>query len=472
MDRSFRDGVRLTAGLRRRALAGAVALLATALAGGCAALTNPVGDGVPVRLLPPELLAEPKNVQQTIPLNLLRQPPPDVYRLAAGDVLGIYLEGILPATVPNQTPPVPPVQVPAQFNPLGRALPPAVGFPFPVQPDGTVRLPILGPVSVQGKTLAEAEQAVRDMYVERKIIQPERPILVTLMQQRQVRILVIRQEAGGFTTAGIGGILATSNKRGTGHVIDLPAYENDVLHALALTGGFPGLDAYNAVFVFRGGMSDPALVGQLQALAPGCNPKAVAGFQGEVTVIPLRTRPGAEPPLRPQDVELHAGDIVFVEQRDVEKYYTGGLLPSGEYDLPQNYDLDVVKAIATVKGSLVNGAFGGSNLSGTLIAPGIGNPSPTLLTVLRGTPDGRRVAIRVDLRKALEDPGESLLVRAGDVLILQEKPSEAITRYVTNTLFNFSFTGRVINAPNATGVIGISAPNQIGQITTSVITNR
>ena len=32
-------------------------------------------------------------------------------------------------------------------------------------------------------------------------------------------------------------------RRGTGFALDLPAYENDVLNALAQTGGFPGTDA-------------------------------------------------------------------------------------------------------------------------------------------------------------------------------------------------------------------------------------
>src|SRR5437763_1568902 len=69
--------------------------IATLLQGGCAALTNPVGDGVPVRRIPPELLVPSKKDEQTIPLTLLRQPPPQVYQLAPGDVLGVYVEGFL-----------------------------------------------------------------------------------------------------------------------------------------------------------------------------------------------------------------------------------------------------------------------------------------------------------------------------------------------------------------------------------------
>jgi hypothetical protein len=41
------------------------------------------------------------------------------------------------------------------------------------------------------------------------------------------------------------------------------------------------------------------------------------------------------------------------------------------------------------------------------------------------------VPIRVDLRKALRDPRERILVQPGDMLILQEKPCEAVARYLT-----------------------------------------
>src|SRR5437870_1643826 len=37
------------------------------LLSGCAALTNPVANGVPVRRLPPELLGEPKEGAQPLP---------------------------------------------------------------------------------------------------------------------------------------------------------------------------------------------------------------------------------------------------------------------------------------------------------------------------------------------------------------------------------------------------------------------
>src|SRR5258707_3058537 len=77
-----------------------------ALSTGCTALTNPIADGIPVRLLPPEILGPTKTNYHTVPLSLLRQPQPDAYKLDTGDVLGIYVEGYLgEKNVPTYTPP-------------------------------------------------------------------------------------------------------------------------------------------------------------------------------------------------------------------------------------------------------------------------------------------------------------------------------------------------------------------------------
>src|SRR5207253_10922070 len=107
-------------------------------------------------------------------------------------------------------------------------------------------------------------------------------------------------------------------------------------------------------------------------------------------------------PFRPEDVVLRNGDIVFIESRETELFYTAGLLPVGEYVLPRDYDLDVVEAVARVKGPLLNGGFNQNNqFASQLIASGLGGPSPSLLTVLRKTGCGRQPTIRGDLHRAL-----------------------------------------------------------------------
>lgn len=418
---------------------------------GCAAITNPVADGLPVKLLPPELLKRPVEEAQTIPLTLLRQEPPEVYKLGPGDVLGVWIEGILGER--KQAPPV-------HFDQQGTQ-PPALGFPIVIREDGTAPLPLIAPVPLQGLTLEEAERAIRKAYtIPKEILKPgEESILVTLIRPRQYHVLVIRQDSGGLTI-GTEGVIG-STKRGTGHLVALPAYENDVLSALARTGGLPGLDAVNEVVIergrFRGEQGGQALLQGLAFGPSGCRPPPLAGRGGQFIRIPLRLPPGEPLPFKPEDVILRTGDIVFIEARETELFYTAGLLPPGEHVLPRDHDLDVVQAIAQVRGPLVNGGIAVNNLAGNILIPGIGFPSPSLLTVVRRTPDGGQIAIKIDLNRALRDPKERLLLQPRDVLILQETPGEATVRYITEVL-RFNFLGTFIRQRDLIGTGTLNIP--------------
>jgi hypothetical protein len=442
------------------------ALLWCGLSCGCAAITNPVANGVPVRRLPPELLGEPKEGARPLPLSLLRQKPPQPYRLGAEDVLGIWVEGVLGER--NQIPPV-------NF-PESRNLPPAVGFPITIRSDGTVSLPFIEPVSLAGMSIEEAQVAVRNAYTKSQILQAGRErVLVTLLRRRTELVLVFREDAGGAaqsatsgtTTRSFGvtfgpGGTAGNLKRGAGFAVDLPAYENDVLHAMALTGGLPGLDAVNEVVIQRGYFQDSldreALVRELEVLPSRCNPReAVAARGGQTVRIPLRRRPGEVPSIQPEDIVLHTGDILFIEAREADYFYTGGLLPPGQFIIPRDYDLDVLQALTLVGGPLVSGGLNPINLAGTFLASGIGFPSPSLVSIIRRTPGGGHVAIRVDLNRALRDPRERILIQPRDLIVLQETPNEAFARYFTE-VFKFSFNWMAIHGRHETGTTNVIVP--------------
>ncbi len=444
--------------------------LASALGGatGCAALTNPIAVGVPARLVPAELLAPSKAGEQTIPLTLLRQPPPREYLLAPGDVLGVYVEGFLGERT---------VAVPVHVAPLvqgrdQRRLQPALGYPMPVQANGTVDMPVAGPVVVQGMSLPQARQAIRELYVQKRLLKAETAnVIVTLLQPRQYSVLVVRQEGSGFTTGPDG--LISGAKRGTGHEVDLLGYENDVLHALARSGGLPGLDAYNEVVIFRDcfhdGADRPAWLQHLGTARTDGDLVRALGPGVRVTRVPLRLPAGQAPCVRPEDVILGTGDVVFLEARDDQLFYTGGLLQAGAHVLPRDHDLDVVEALALVRAPLLNGSFGGSNLSGDLVRPGLGNPSATQLTVVRRTPGGGQVPILVDLEVALRNPAERILLRAGDLLVLQEKPEQALARYFTQAFFNFNLFWAPFHSKSGAGVIDVAAPDRLPGRTGSVL---
>jgi len=231
-----------------------------------------------------------------------------------------------------------------------------------------------------------------------------------------------------------GGLIGNA-RRGTGAAVDLPAYENDVLNALNRTGGLPGVDALNEVIVQR----------------------EVKGQGTKVTRIPMRLREGEPVPFSPRDVILEDGDIVFVEARDTEVFYTGGVLQARQYVLPRDYDLRVVEAIALGGGPLINGLFAQSNLTGNISATGIGSPNPSRVSVLRRTKYNGQIPIIVDLNLALNDPRENIILQAGDVLILQETPGEAITRWTIGAL-RINILNQFLKSPRSSGTISGTAP--------------
>jgi hypothetical protein len=296
------------------------------------------------------------------------------------------------------------------------------------------------PIPVSGLTIVQAQAAVQKVYAETGVLRAEAAgrIIVNLYRPRLYHIQVVREDSGGITLQAGGGFGNT--KRGTGYVLDLPAYENDVLTALTRTGGLPGLDALNEVIIQRGAMQAradwPAVMPDLSPQrGPQCLAAAGMGAAGRITRIPLRLRPGEEIPFKPEDVILQSGDIVFIQARDTELFYTVGLIGSGQFVLPRDYDLDVVEAIAYARGPLINGAVNQNNFTGTTITSGIGTASPSQVSIVRrvpGTIRGQQVVIRVDLNRALRDPRERILIQPGDMIVLQETVGEAIVRYFTN----------------------------------------
>ena len=518
---------------------------------GCAAL-RPL-HGLPARYMPQELQAPSRSGKKTIDLSLLRQTPPQTYRVDSGDVLGVYILNVLGKL--DEAPPV--------YFPTKEEVPPSLGYPTPVRDDGTISLPLSGPISVRGMTLSEVETAIRKSLTEdRQLLNKENvSVFVSLQKPRFSRVLVIRQEAGNelFSGGAPGQFNLGALKRGTGHVVNLPAYRNDVLHALAETGGLPGLDAQNTIYVIRnaknkrssrcmvtppgnglspspiptqpgfpsapnaspnslppssghlgngteiqktggfgaspgnwghvvtpaGGFSNTPSVVSLHASAwghtqPSMSPTPDPTFpsapntsntvvtptqpqtppmetypcesfpqsfgQGmgmdwfgddttienrKVVKIPVRLAPGESPGITEQDVVLEDGDIVFIESRETEIFYTGGLLGGGQFTLPRDYDLDVLGAISVAQSQNANRG-GGNNLRA------IGGPSAlnqdvsvsaSHVVVLRQLPNGTQVPIEVDLYRAMRCPEERILIQPGDYIVLQYTPVEAIAAF-------------------------------------------
>jgi hypothetical protein len=296
---------------------------------------------------------------------------------------------------------------------------------------------------VAGLTLVEANERIRDAYTgERQLLQPGRDLInVTLIKARSVQVLVMREDSIMNWPILKGNSSTLLVKRGSGNGIDLPVYQNDVLHVLGETGGLPGSDAPNEVWVLHGTRKEQW---DTMTAALDRNPDVArlvprdADAPSRLVRIPLKVLPGEPPGFTPADVILESGDVVYIPSRDFEHFFVGGVLQGQQVFLPRDYELDVIGAIAMAGGSATGppGSAAGSLFGKIGSGPGAILP-PTRVLILRKIPGGDQVTIHVDMKKALHDRRERLPIRAGDVILLQFTPGEIVGNYFLN-LFNFN----------------------------------
>ena len=423
------------------------------LSAGCSTITQPI-SGIPARRIPPQFLAQSKN--NLVPLDPARlsQEPPRDYLLDDGDILGIYIEGILPFVPPDRPPEPPPVNFPDATSQLD----PSLGFPIAVINDGTIQLPNLEPIKVRGLTIDQTRDLIRKYYLDSEILRESSRLqpIVTLMKERTYNVIVIRQDmgavGGGGGGAGQAGFTRATDYSATGRMLKLKAYQNDVLNALMESGGLPGVNAKNEVKILRASRADQRrrdefvqqFYQQYYCNPDPCGCPPPLPEDPSILKIPLRLPPGTIPEFGPENVVLEDGDIVYIESRDAEVFYTGGLLPGGEFKIPRDYDLDVLTAMALSGGGISrqqNGGGGGMGGIGGMV----GQVPPGMLYVLRKTPCNGQITIAVDLAKANVDPRERILVQPGDILVLRFKPSEEILNFSLGAFFTFGIQYALTN---------------------------
>ena len=442
-----------------RAARAAACLAGAAGAGvtGCQAF-HPL-EGVPAETLSEAFRTPVRTPRHVIDLSLLGQPRPAVYRHDTGDVLGIYINTILGPEG---------IEPPPTLSETTLNLIPGVGTPFEVGRDGTIVLPEIGPVFVRGLTRMEITNRLKQLAKQASLGPDDDPdeiedpkVSVSILKERTVSVVVFRDEVGpdGASDNNQIGIGGARFDEPTGQIVELNAYENDVLHALAATGGPPNLEGETTVTVTRAGGLRllgcgpagcgplPPAAGGAPGLYPGTDGPVIGGhlpFGGhsagpfappvapapptidgpQVIKIPLRLLPGQAPGFCHSDVILRDGDAVYVSDRTEDVFFTGGLLGPGSFRLPRDTDLDVLEALAVVQGQrpsvgTTRALTGNSSLSRDVTA------GASSLIVLRKRPDGTRFRIEVDLRDAIEDPRQRIFIKPDDYLILQYRRGEA-----------------------------------------------
>lgn len=437
-----------TKGGPSRQLIVATCMLASLAFTGCTALTQPI-NGIPSRRLPQQFFQEEKSNLIPIDISLLAQEEPREYTLGPGDVLGITVDRILPYAEPDVIPELPPVHFPERDS----TLPPSTGFPLTVLEDGTISLPLLNPLNVEGMTTGQVRDLIRKSYIDAKILKEDEqrkvsPV-VTMIKKRQINVVVIRQDQDALSLNQLQGIRAGQTGRlGTeyaarGEIVQLDAFKNDILNALMQTGGLPGVSAKNEVKVLRSSQADKEA--RLQFMKNYAD--MVARFQDPCSCpppmpedptilrIPLRLPAGVIPAINPTEVILEEGDIVLIESRETEFFFTGGMLPGGQWPIPRDYDLDALGAMAMSGYGVNNQTVRGGGLAGIGGAAQV--VPPGRLYILRQTPCKGQIAIEVDLNRAVNNPAERPIIQPGDTLILQYKPCEEVINFGIGAFFTY-----------------------------------
>ena len=372
-----------------------------------------------------------------VDLRLLGAPVPDEHVVGSGDVLGIYI-----ADVVGNRDELPSVDYPG-FRLKNAPVEPFVGQPIKVEADGTIALPFVDPIHVNGLTIPAVRKLIEIEYVNNtQLIQPGRAnIQVSLITPRFVRINVMRQD----TRYNLPGLQTPSqfeiSRRWSGTTLFLEPKEASVLTAINRTGGLPGIDAMNEIWVMKRVESSEVdeteapiisqLSGELPTMLLKGNTKLIRIPLAQPLEVPL--------PFGPKDVLLGDDDVVFLPRRDGDFFMTGGLLPGGRFPLARDRDMDVFEAIAVATGSL-HGSVAGSRSNNFQNGPG-GVIAPTEVIIIRSLDDDQQIKIKIDLKTAANDPSHRIKIKRGDVVVLEYKPHEMFSNFVFS-LFNFNFVPR------------------------------
>ena len=259
-------------------------------------------------------------------------------------------------------------------------------LPYRVNPDGTVNMPLLGPIVVQGMTLKQAEEQIRHQAVERRIYRD--PLVSVLMNSRQtdkVRVVGAVNEPGDYEIPRAGSDLLAAIIAAKG-LSDKAGQQIEVRHRMVIEDGiaqasFDPLAAEQTVHV--------DLV------------QAMAGQAG--------------------DLSLRDGSVVMVKERQPRTVYVHGLVPhDGEFEIPDDEPLRVTQAIALAGGREIELA---DRVHVTRFVEG--NPEP--------------IVIDVSLREAKQNRDANLVLMAGDVVSVEETPTTFAVDFLRN-FFRIGFS--------------------------------
>lgn len=259
--------------------------------------------------------------------------------------------------------------------------------------DGTLVVPLVGPVPVAGLEPPAAEFAIATASIERGVYR--RPQVTLMMhQQRMSRVTVM----GAVEKPG---------------VYELPRVNCSLLSAIVEAGGL-AKDAGTIVEVRRGRSSTgspagssgqdrtaqhngPALTGYQ---SPTGSPESEAAVGGTMRIdLISATRHGHV------EQSIRDGDVIMVEKRDFQPIQVLGLVTKpGVFELPPNKNVRVLDALA--------------------LAGGVSTPwADKVHLIRRAAEESEPAVIEISVREAKNQGAGNLLMAPGDTLSVEMTPT-------------------------------------------------
>jgi len=276
--------------------------------------------------------------------------------------------------------------------------------------DGTVTVPVIGPVPVSGMEAFDAAQSITSYAIQRGIYL--RPVVTVDIKTKAVnRITVL----GAVENPG---------------VHEIPRGSSDVVTALAAAGGLTE-EADVELQVMRQA-SLPLFMATNDDASKSGNVQ-LAGFQSprddsnSIPVVPQLTRINLADAQLPGQIDsrLNDRDVIMVPQRKNEVFHVTGLVHKpGQFEMPIDQDVHLLDAIAMAGGY------------SSLVADKV--------FVIRRLEGGQEpIVIQASISEAKHNGAENIRLAAGDTITIEQTPTTTVVDTLTRLIrFSVGFAGR------------------------------
>ena len=277
-----------------------------------------------------------------------------------------------------------------------------------VADDGTVDVPVIGPVPVAGLEVFEASQNIVNLAIQRGMYR--HPLVTVEIEEKAVNRVTV---------------LGAVNEPG---VHEIPRGNCDLVSALAASGGLTE-DAGTEVEIIRQphfGLvaADTQQQDEIQLASYDSPPKPQASSPGRKTgwSQPKTIRFDLASGQLPQgaDYRLLDRDVIRVVSRKKEVIHVAGLVKEpGQFELPPDEEIHLLDAVA--------------------LAGGRSSPVADKVLIIRQLENQPKpLMIQASLSQAKKDPLENLLLASGDSISLEQTPTTVVVDTVSK-FFRLTF---------------------------------